>query len=104
MCLQVCGSDGVTYHNHCSLHRAACHLAQPVSPLHPGLCRQERDDLLGREEEQLEQDLESPGARPSNLARVLHLFGTKQPKGSFLAQRLCGLASMHGKDLLHIMP
>ena len=36
--LQVCGSDGVSYDNHCELHRAACTKGEHVSPLHTGFC------------------------------------------------------------------
>ena len=37
--LQVCGSDGVSYDNHCLLHRAACLAGDHISPLHSGFCR-----------------------------------------------------------------
>jgi hypothetical protein len=36
---QTCGSDGVSYDNHCELHRTACVEGRPISPLHPGFCR-----------------------------------------------------------------
>ena len=37
--LQVCGSDGVSYDNHCLLHRAACTQEIHISPIHDGFCR-----------------------------------------------------------------
>lgn len=46
----VCGSDGTSYSNHCSLHKTACVSGTPISPLHPGFCRKDRITLLTREE------------------------------------------------------
>jgi len=46
----VCGSDGVSYDNHCELHRRACIDGKPISPLHPGFCKKSRDEILAREE------------------------------------------------------
>lgn len=46
----TCGSDGVSYDNHCELHRTACLEGRPISPLHPGFCRKDRKELLAREE------------------------------------------------------
>jgi len=46
----VCGSDGVSYDNHCSLHRSACIAGSPISPIHPGFCSKDREELLKREE------------------------------------------------------
>jgi len=46
----VCGSDGVSYDNHCELHRKACIDGKPISPIHPGFCKKSREDLLAREE------------------------------------------------------
>ena len=36
---QVCGSDGVSYDNHCYLHKAACDTGARISPRHAGFCR-----------------------------------------------------------------
>ena len=66
----MCGSDGVLYDNHCALHRAACQLARPVSPLHPAACRtellrgEEVEEELEVEEVEEEQD-QSPAVLPS---------------------------------------
>jgi len=46
----VCGSDGSSYDNHCELHRAACISGSPVSPIHAGFCRNDREKVIGREE------------------------------------------------------
>jgi len=46
----VCGSDGISYDNHCELHRAACVGGSPVSPLHAGFCRKDREQIIGRKE------------------------------------------------------
>jgi len=46
----VCGSDGVSYDNHCELHRRACVDGRSISPLHSGFCKGEREALIAREE------------------------------------------------------
>lgn len=46
----VCGSDGISYDNHCELHRAACISGSPVSPLHAGFCRKDREKVIARQE------------------------------------------------------
>ena len=46
----MCGSDGVSYDNHCSLHQAACTQEEHISPLHPGFCRGDREALIARQE------------------------------------------------------
>lgn len=46
----VCGSDGVSYDNHCELHRQACLHGKHISPLHSGFCKGEREALLARQE------------------------------------------------------
>jgi len=46
----VCGSDGVSYDSHCSLHRAACVSGNPISQIHAGFCRKEREKSPEREE------------------------------------------------------
>ena len=66
----MCGSDGVSYDNHCLLHRAACLTSSPVSPLHPGVCRERQGTESLLEELSLWNDTEqqlyhSPVALPS---------------------------------------
>jgi len=46
----VCGSDGHSYDNHCELHRAACVSGSPISPLHSGFCRKDRERVIARQE------------------------------------------------------
>lgn len=46
----VCGSNSVSYDNHCELHRAACNKGEHVSPLHTGFCRGDREALIARQE------------------------------------------------------
>jgi len=46
----VCGSDGVSYDNHCELHRSACVSGSHVSPLHAGFCRKDREKVIARQE------------------------------------------------------
>lgn len=46
----VCGSDGISYDSHCQLHRAACKKEKPISPLHSGFCREDREALIARQE------------------------------------------------------
>jgi len=46
----VCGSDGVSYDNHCLLHRAACLAGDHISPIHSGFCRKDRERVLARQE------------------------------------------------------
>jgi len=38
----VCGSDGISYDSHCSLHRAACVSGTPISQIHSGFCRKDK--------------------------------------------------------------
>jgi len=61
----VCGSDGISYDNHCLLHQAACKQEKHITPKHPGFCRGEREALLARREflQQLslwEEDIKIP--------------------------------------------
>ena len=35
----MCGSNGVSYDNHCYLHKAACDSDKHISPAHSGFCR-----------------------------------------------------------------
>jgi len=46
----VCGSDGVSYDNHCNLHKAACDSNKHISPLHSGFCRGDREAVIARQE------------------------------------------------------
>jgi len=46
----VCGSDGVSYDNHCELHRSACVSGTHISPLHSGFCRRDRERVIARQE------------------------------------------------------
>jgi len=46
----VCGSDGVSYDNHCLLHRAACLQEIHISPIHEGFCSGDREALIARQE------------------------------------------------------
>jgi len=46
----VCGTDGVSYDNHCLLHKAACDSNTHISPTHRRFCRHDRDALIAREE------------------------------------------------------
>merc|ERR1711915_147130 len=46
----VCGTDGVSYDNHCLLHKAACDSNIHISPTHRRFCRRDRDALIAREE------------------------------------------------------
>jgi len=90
----VCGSDGVSYDNHCELHRRACLDGKHISPLHPGFCKKDREELLAREEfiEQIsqwgvEKKTPIPMACYENdrnrlrefLMSWLNLSGSKQP-------------------------
>lgn len=45
----VCGSDGTSYDNHCELHRAACITGSPISPLHSGFCRKDREIMVNED-------------------------------------------------------
>ena len=60
----------MTYHNHCSLHRAACNLARPLSPRHPGLCRDGREEQE-QEQEQEQEEHQTPVALPSKFKSSL---------------------------------
>jgi len=46
----VCGSDGISYDNHCYLHKAACDSDKHISPRHTGFCSGDREELLARQE------------------------------------------------------
>ena len=43
---QVCGSDHVSYDNHCYLHKAACDSNTHISPVHGGFCRWVNHEIL----------------------------------------------------------
>lgn len=46
----VCGSDGVSYDNHCYLHKAACDSSRHISPVHGGFCSGDREAVIARQE------------------------------------------------------
>jgi len=46
----VCGSDGVSYDNHCALHKAACDSSTHITPTHRGFCRGDSEALIARQE------------------------------------------------------
>jgi len=46
----VCGSDGVSYDNHCSLHKTACDTNVHITPLHQGFCSGQTEDEIAREQ------------------------------------------------------
>jgi len=46
----VCGSDGVSYDNHCFLHKAACDSNKHISPVHSGFCSGDREAVIARQE------------------------------------------------------
>jgi len=74
----VCGSDGVSYENHCLLHRAACRSDRRVAPLHPGTCRGGRARLLAEREllpfSNTSQQCDLPGACFENDRNRLREF------------------------------
>jgi len=46
----VCGSDGVSYDNHCALHKAACDSSTHITPTHRRFCRGDSEALIARQE------------------------------------------------------
>eukprot|EP00092_Neocalanus_flemingeri_P006533 GFUD01007043.1.p1 GENE.GFUD01007043.1~~GFUD01007043.1.p1 ORF type:complete len:334 (+),score=100.34 GFUD01007043.1:204-1205(+) len=46
----VCGSDGVSYDNHCSLHKAACDSNIHITPTNQEVCSGDQEALIARQE------------------------------------------------------